>query len=183
MDILSAINGRASALKLGAPGPSRAEIDTILKAGIRAPDHGRLSPWRFVVLEGEKRATLADAMSAMRRRLTPDAAEDEVRREGLKAMRAPTIVAVAAHTSAPGKIPEIERIVAVGAAMQNMILAAHALGFGTMWKTGQAAYDPEVKRALGLAPADHIVGFLYLGTPETPGVPRESRLDGCVIKL
>jgi nitroreductase len=183
MDILTAINSRASAIKLGTPGPTRAQLDTILKAGIRAPDHGRLSPWRFVVLEGDKRDILADAMSAMRRRLSPEATDEEVEKEGLKALRAPAIVAVAAHTTPPGKIPEIERIVAVGAAMENMILAAHALGLGTMWKTGQAAYDPDVKKALGLAPADHIVGYLYLGTLETPGVPRESKLDGCVIQL
>lgn len=183
MDVLTAINTRASAIKLSAPGPTRAQLDTILKAGIRAPDHGRLSPWRFVILEGDKRSILSDAMSAMRRRLSPDASDDEVNKEGLKAMRAPTIVAVAAHTTPPAKIPEIERIVAVGAAMQNMILAAHALGLGTMWKTGQPAYDPEVKKALGLAPEDHVVGYLYLGTPETPGAPRESKLDGCVITL
>lgn len=183
MDILTAINSRASAIKLCAPGPTRAQLDTILNAGIRAPDHGRLSPWRFVILEGDKREILGDAMSAMRRRLSPDATDEEVRKEGRKVMRAPTIVVVAAHTAPPGKIPEIERIVAVGAAFQNMILAAHALGLGTMWKTGAPAYDAAVKKAVGLAPEDHVVGFLYLGTPETPGAPRESKLDGCVIQL
>jgi nitroreductase len=183
MDILTAINSRASAIKLGAPGPTRDQLDTILKAGIRAPDHGRLSPWRFVVMDGDKRNILSRAMSEMRRRLSPDASVEEVEKEGLKALRAPTIVAVAAHMAPPGKIPEIERIVAVGAAFENMILAAHALGLGTMWKTGQAAYDPDVKKAIGLAPADHVVGYLYLGTPITPGVPRESKLDGCVIQL
>lgn len=183
MDVLTAINSRASAIKLGAPGPTRAELDIILKAGVRAPDHGRLSPWRFVVLDGDKRKILGDAMSALRRRVSPDATEEEVRKEGLKVMRAPTIVAAAAHTAPPGKIPEIERIVAVGAALQNMILAAHALGLGTMWKTGQAAYDPEVKKAIGFGPDDHVVGYLYLGTPETPGVPRESKLDGYVTQL
>ena len=183
MDALIAINSRASAIKLGAPGPTRDQLDIILKAGTRAPDHGRLSPWRFVVLEGQARHVLGDAMSAMRRRLSPEATDDEVMKEGQKVMRAPTIVVVAAHVLPPGKIPEIERIVAVGAAMQNMILAAHALGFGTMWKTGAPAYYPEVKRAIGLAPEDHVVGFLYLGSTETPGTPRESRLDGCVIQL
>ncbi|MGE4063058.1 MAG: nitroreductase [Rhodospirillaceae bacterium] len=183
MDVLTAINSRASAIKLAEPGPTRAQLDTILKAGIRAPDHGRLSPWRFVILEGEKRKILADAMSAMRKRLSPEVSDEDAQKEGLKALRAPTIVAVAVHTAPPGKIPEIERIVAVGAAMENMILAAHALGLGTMWKTGQAAYDPEVKKTIGLAPEDHVIGFLYLGTAQTPGVPRESKLDGCVIRL
>ena len=183
MDILAAITSRASAIKLAAPGPTREQLDTILNAGIRAPDHGRLSPWRFVILDGAKRNVLADAMVKMRKRLSPSASDEEAAREGLKAMRAPTIIAVAAHTPPHAKIPEIERIVAVGAALQNMILAAHALDLGTMWKTGPAAYDPEVKKAIGLAPEDTVVGYLYLGQPETPGIPRESKLDGCVIQL
>jgi len=183
METITAITSRASAIKLGAPGPTCEQLDAILHAGIRAPDHGRLSPWRFAVLDGDKRKILANAMSAMRRKLSPGATDEDVAKEGLKAMRAPTIVAVAAHTGTPAKIPEIERVVAVGAAMQNMILAAHALGLGTMWKTGPAAYDPDVKKALGFASADQVVGYLYLGTTETPGVPRESKLDGCVISL
>lgn len=183
MDVLTAIDSRASAIKLGLPGPTSAQLDIILKAGVRAPDHGRLSPWRFVILEGDKRKILGDAMSALRRRLSPNATDEEVAKEGQKVMRAPTIVAVAAHTLPPGKVPEIERIVAVGAAFQNMVLAAHALGLGTMWKTGQAAYDPEVKKAVGFGPDDHVVGYLYLGTTATPGIPRESKLDGYVTTL
>lgn len=183
MDILTAITTRASAIKLRAPGPTPAQLETILRAGAQAPDHGRLSPWRFVILDGEKRTILANAMTEMRKRISPEASDDEAKKEGAKALRAPTIVAVAARTSPPGKIPEIERILAVGAAMQNMILAAHALGLGTMWKTGQAAYDSHVKKAIGLAPEDAVVGYLYLGTPETPGTARESKLDGCVIRL
>lgn len=183
MDVLSAITERASALKLAAPGPTSVQLETILKAGTRAPDHGRLSPWRFIVLEGEKRMVLGDAMTAMRRRLSPEATPEEAAREGQKVLRAPTIVVVAARTTPPGKIPEIERIVAVGAAMQNMILAAHALGLGTMWKTGAAAYDPAVNAALGLEAADQIVGFLYLGSAETPGVARAAELDGCLITV
>ncbi len=183
MDVLTAINSRASAIKLAAPGPTPEQLQIILNAGARAPDHGRLSPWRFVVLEGEKRKILGDAMSALRRRLSPEATEEELQKEGQKAMRAPTIIGVAAHTSPPGKIPEIERIVAVGAACQNMILAAHGLGLGTMWKTGQAAYDAAVKAAIGFGPHDHVVGYLYLGTTVTPGVPRESKADDFVVRL
>lgn len=181
MDVHTAINTRASAVKLTAPGPTPQQLEQILSAATRAPDHGRLAPWRFVVLDGDKRKILADAMTAMRRRATPDVTEEEAQREGDKAMRAPTIVAVAARTNVPGKVPEVERIVAVGAAMQNMILTAHALGLGTMWKTGQAAYDEDVKRAVGLDPKDHVVGYLYLGTTATPGVPRTMDFSAFVI--
>ena len=152
-------------------------------AGARAPDHGRLSPWRFVVLEGEKRNILANSMAEMRRRLTPAATDEDVQREGAKAMRAPTIVAVVARTKTGGEIPEIEQVVAVGAGMQNMILTAHALGFGTMWKTGQAAYEETVKTSLGLDATDHVVGYLYLGTTAVQGTPRVANLADYLIPI
>lgn len=183
MDVHTAISSRASAAKLMAPGPNAQQLETILMACTRAPDHGRLSPWRFVVLEGDKRNILASSMTAMRRRLTPGATEDDVAREGAKAMRAPTIVAVAARITRGGKIPEIEQVVAVGAGMQNMILTAHALGFGTMWKTGPAAYDEAVKTALGLDATDYLVGYLYLGTTAAPGTPRAAHLADYLIPV
>lgn len=183
MDVHTAIASRASAVKLAAPGPDAQQLDQILRAGTRAPDHGRLSPWRFVVLDGDKRHILSHSMSAMRRRLTPGATDEEVQREGDKALRAPTIIVVAARITAPGKIPEIEQVVAVGAAMQNMILAAHALGLGTMWKTGPAAYDESIKAAVGLHANDHVVGYLYLGTTTAPGTPRTSNLDDFMVHI
>jgi len=183
MDILTAIMRRASAIKLTAPGPTQSQLDIILEAGVRAPDHGRLAPWRFIILDGDARGVLSEAMVEMRRRLSPESPAEEVAREGHKAMRAPTIVVVAAHIHPPGKVPEIERVVAVGAALQNMILAAHALGLGTMWKTGPAAYDGGVKEALGLKADDHIVGFLYLGAVQAAGTPRAAVLENIVTKL
>jgi nitroreductase len=183
MDVHTAISSRASAVKLTAPGPDAQQLEAILMAGTRAPDHGRLSPWRFVVLEGEKRNILANSMAEMRRRLTPAATDEDVQREGAKAMRAPTIVAVVARTKTGGKIPEIEQIVAVGAGMQNMILTAHALGFGTMWKTGQAAYEETVKTSLGLDATDHVVGYLYLGTTAVQGTPRVANLADYLIPI
>ena len=164
MDILEAIDLRASALRLGEPGPGSEQLQRILSAGARAPDHGRLSPWRFIVIEGAGRAALGSAMAELRRKKAPPPSEQELAREREKPLRAPTIIAVAARITAHEKVPEIEQVVAVGAAVQNMILAAQALGFGSMWKTGAPAYDMDVKMALGLEPADHIVAFLYLGT-------------------
>ncbi len=182
MDVLTAIKTRASAVRLTAPGPTPAQLDEILKAGIQAPDHGRLQPWRFVVLCGDDRKILAKAMADMQRRKTPDAPADEIERTGLKALRAPTILVVAARITPSPKIPDVEQIVAAGAATQNMFLAAHGLGLGAMWKTGGAAYDSQVKAAIGLQSSDHIVAYLYLGTPATPGTPRENTLDGYVIR-
>jgi len=168
MNLLDGIESRTSPLKLSEPAPSREIIERIIEAGVRAPDHGRLRPWRFVVLEGDRRKQLGDAMANMLRAKMPEATQEQLDAERKKPLRAPVIVAVAAHVT-PGKIPEIEQVLAVGAAVQNMMLAAHALGFGAMWKTGGAAYNVTVKRLLQLDEQDHIVAFLYLGSVSAPG--------------
>jgi nitroreductase len=173
MDVLEAIDRRSSALRLSEPGPAREDLERILSAGGRAPDHGRLSPWRFVVIEGKARAVLGEAMAEMRRKKAPPPSEEELAREREKPFRAPMIVTVAARVTVNENVPEIEQVVAVGAAVQNMILAAQALGYGAMWRTGAAAYDPDVKQALGLEPRDHIVAFLYLGTALAAGPARK----------
>lgn len=179
MHILAAIENRVSAAKLIAPGPTREHIEQIIAAGVRAPDHGRLRPWRFVVLEGDARAKLGDAMAQLLRSKLPDATAEQLQSERNKAMRAPTIIVVAA-TITKGKIPEIEQVLAAGAATQNMFLAANALGYGAMWKTGGAAYHSSVKALFGLAPEDHIVALLYLGTAAAKGPLIPVPTDGMV---
>ncbi len=166
MDTLTAITSRVSAVRLMEPGPSDAQLDTILKAGARGPDHGRLAPWRFIVIEAEARHRLGEAFASAHKRGTPDATAEEMQKEAAKALRAPTIIAIGASIQVGNKIPVLEQIVAVGAATQNMFLAAHALGMGAMWQTGIPAYDPGVKRLLDLYEQDMIVGVLYLGRGE-----------------
>jgi nitroreductase len=179
MDLIEGIQSRTSALKLSAPGPSREHIERIIKAGTRAPDHGRLRPWRFVVLEGEARTQLGSAMADLLKAKLPDAPQSQLAAEAAKPLRAPTIIAVGAAIS-KAKIPEIEQVAAVAAAIQNMFLVAHALGYGAMWKTGDAAYASAVKQLLGFAPEDHIVGFLYLGTTAATGPLIEAPVDAIV---
>jgi nitroreductase len=164
MDALDLLLSRESALKLEAPGPSEAELDRMFASAVRAPDHGKLRPWRFVVIPSEKRAAFGELMADSLRRRVPDASADMLERERAKAMRAPVIVVVAARVARPHRIPEIEQIAAASAAAQTIMLAAPALGYGAMWKTGDPAYDPAVRVALGLAPEDEIIGFLYIGT-------------------
>ena len=176
MELLQGIQSRTSALRLSAPGPGREHIEQILRAGARAPDHGRLRPWRFIVLEGDARARLGDAMATILKAKFPDAQPAQLDAERSKAMRAPVIIAVAAKI-VKSKIPEIEQVTAVAAAVQNMFLAANALGYGAMWKTGGAAYDTSIKDMFGLAPEDHIVALLYLGTTGTPGPLVEAQTD------
>lgn len=180
-DLLVAIKNRCSATRLVDPGPTPNEIEEILLAGARAPDHGRLRPWRFLVLTGEARIRLGDLLSRALSARTPDAPEIILKREREKPLRAPAIIVAAAAVNATHpKIPVIEQIVAVGAAVENMILAAQALGYGSMWRTGAPAYDAIVKQGLGLKESDQIVAFLYLGTVQSTLGPRAAVLQDLV---
>jgi nitroreductase len=164
MDAFELMLSRESALKLASPGPSAAELDRIFETAVRAPDHGRLRPWHFVVIGEGQRAAFGALMAEALRRRDPSASDAECQRERDKAFRAPVIVAVAAKVQKGHKIPEIEQIASASAAAQTIMLAAPALGYGAVWKTGAPAYDPTVKTALGLSEDDDIIGFLYIGT-------------------
>lgn len=179
MDALDLMLGRESALKLEPPGPSAADLERIFTSAVRAPDHGRLRPWQFVVIGPELRGRFGEVMADSLRRRDAAASEAELQRERDKAFRAPTIVVVAAKVRKGHKIPEIEQVASASAAAQTIMLAAPALGYGAVWKTGAAAYDPAVKMAFGLAKADDIIGFLYLGTRAggSSPVPRPEAKD------
>ena len=164
MDALDLMLSRESAIKLEAPGPSADDLDRIFASAVRAPDHGRLRPWHFVVIGPDQRERFGEVMADSLRRRDPTATEGDLKRERDKAFRAPTIVAVAAKVKRGHKIPEIEQIASASAAAQTIMLAAPALGYGAVWKTGAPAYDPLVKTALGLTAEDEIIGFLYIGT-------------------
>jgi len=179
VDLLNAIDSRASALKLMEPGPTQPHLEQIMRAAVRAPDHGRLRPWRFVVLEGAARDKLGAAMARLSLVKFPQSTAEQLEGERRKVLRAPTIIVVAAHIT-PGKIPEIEQIAAVAAGVENMVLVAQALGYGAMWKTGAAAYDAQAKTELGLTPQDHSVALLSLGTTALPGPSAPASLDGIV---
>ena len=164
MDALDLMLSRESALKLESPGPSAGELDRIFASAVRAPDHGRLRPWHFVVIGEAQRAAFGAVMADSLRRRDPAASDEALQRERDKAFRAPVIVVVGAKVRKGHKIPEIEQIASASAAAQTIMLAAPALGYGAVWKTGAPAYDPTVKTALGLAADDDIIGFLYIGT-------------------
>jgi nitroreductase len=165
MELFEAINSRASAARLTEPGPNPEQLQRIVAAAARAPDHGRLKPWRIIPVNGSLRETFATAVANARRAKIPDLTDDQMVAERDKINRSPCIVVVGCVVKRDyDKVPEIEQVLAVGAAVENMFLAAHALGLGVMWKTGAAAYDAGVKAAVGLAPQDHIIAILHLGT-------------------
>jgi nitroreductase len=163
MDAIEALNTRTTAKTYGENAPSKEELAIVLQAAVRAPDHGRLRPWRFMIIEGDQRRKFGDMLADSALRRIPGLSAGDLQRERDKAMRAPLIIVVACRIVPGTKIPVIEQILAAGSAAQNMLLALHAQGFAAAWKTGEAAYDPAVKRALGLAADDHLVGFVYTG--------------------
>jgi nitroreductase len=164
MDLIEALDTRSSAARLSAPGPTPEHLELILRAAGRAPDHGRLKPWRLIVLEGQARERFAAAAAEAKRRRTPALTESQVTADRDKTLRSPTLIVVGCAVREHPKVPEIEQVAATAAAAENLFLAAHGLGYGVMWKTGAAAYDPDVKAALGLEPGDHIVGIMHVGT-------------------
>jgi nitroreductase len=164
MELFAAILSRSSAARLAAPGPTPEHMNRILEAAGHAPDHGRLKPWHLVVLDEASKERFAVAAAAAKRARVPSLTDEQLGAERDKILRSPTIVVVGCALRENPKVPEIEQVIAVGAAAQNLFLAAHDLGYGVMWKTGAAAYDPAVKAVVGLEARDHIVGIIHLGT-------------------
>jgi nitroreductase len=171
MQAIDALLSRRSARTLTEPAPDAGALELIFSSAIRAPDHGRLRPWRFVVVRGEARGRFGELLAGHLRRTNGQLSAETLQRERQKAFRAPLVVVVAARCNPAVKIPVIEQTLSAGAAAHAMMLAAFALGFNAMWKTGGAAYDPLVKTSLGLGPDDAIVGFLYLGTEGAERAP------------
>jgi nitroreductase len=168
MEAIEALTTRVSGGVLVDPGPDELELHSILSAAIRAPDHGRLRPWRITVLRGAAREKLGALMGETFKRRHPDATAAQIEKEKNKPLRAPLILVVAAKVDEQSRIPAIEQILSAGAAAENVMVCAFALGFGCAWRTGDAAYDPEIKSAFKLAPGDAIIGFLYVGSNASP---------------
>jgi nitroreductase len=171
VEALEALTTRASPAALTDPAPDEEALDRMLRAAMRAPDHGRLRPWRFIIVAGEARMALGNMLADALRRRHPNAVDAALAKERTKPLRAPLIVVVAATPREHRSVPAIEQVISAGAAAQNILVAAHALGYGGFWRTGAPAYDVSVKRALGLRADDAIVGFLYLGTPDATASP------------
>jgi nitroreductase len=158
---------------LGDPAPSAPDLRLMIAAALRAPDHGRLRPWRFIAIAGDARARLGDVFADAFAARTQGATVAQLDRERAKPLRAPLVVAVAA-VIAPDhpSVRVIDQQLAAGAAAMNLLNAAHMLGYGGIWLTGESCHDPAVKRALGLRGQDFNAGWLYLGTPaEMPPAP------------
>ncbi len=167
MDALTALHTRKASPKLVEPLPTDDELRLIYQAALRAPDHGMLRPWRFLLVKGQARNKLGELfVEAMQ----PDT--EEKRNKLLKApLRAPMIIIAVSTITEHPKVPAIEQITSTAAAVQNMSLAAHALGYASIWRTGAVAFSDKVKLALDLSVSDEIVGLLYLGSSTYENLP------------
>jgi nitroreductase len=165
MELFDAIASRSTAKGLAEPGPTPEQLERLLQAAAQAPDHGRLKPWRFIAVNGAARESFANAVAEARRDQIPTFTDEQMELEREKIRRSPSILVAGCSVRKDiAKVPEIEQVIAVGAAVENLLLAANDLGYGVMWKTGPAAYSARVKAAVGLAADDHIVAILHLGT-------------------
>ncbi len=155
-------------IELVGPGPSAAEIDTLLTVASRVPDHGKLVPWRFIIFEGEARLTAGATIEAAFRAKYPDSKPEQAEYERNRLARAPLVIAVVSRAAPHVKIPEWEQVLSAGAAAMSLVLGAHALGYGANWITEWYAYDRGVLDALGLKENERVAGFVHIGRPVQP---------------
>ena len=158
----------ASALTLGSPGPSPEQIQQLLRLASRAPDHGKLSPWRFVLLDGEAKARFVAGLEA----IAAAGEQSSKRIAKLGKIRTPPLTIAVVSRFTPGDIDEWEQRLSAGAVCTLLILAAQALGFGGNWITDWYAYDPDALRLLGLTEGEKVAGFIHIGTALEPPLER-----------
>jgi nitroreductase len=162
-----------SANALGEPGPTPSELELILRAASRVPDHKKLVPWRFVLFQGEARAQFGKVLAETCRAEEKEPGAFRLATEAKRFLRAPLVIAVISRVVQNPAAPDWEQILSAGAACQNLILAANALGYATQWITEWCAYSEGVRRALGLAKGERVAGFVYIGTPKEKPDERE----------
>jgi len=154
------------------PGPSSAELDTILTIGARVPDHGKLAPWRFIVFEGEARERAGEVIARVFARKNPGAPAADIEVERRQLTDAPLVVGIVSFTKPHPKVPAWEQELSAGASAMNIVTAATALGYGACWLTGWFAFDRDVLEGLGLKPDEKLAGLVHIGRPTKPSEDR-----------
>lgn len=177
MDAAQLLLTRQSTPRLTLPAPTQTQLQFILDAAARVPDHGALTPWEFIIATGDGLTKLADIFVHAATLAGMD--DDFLQKAKGMPLRAPMVITVVAKTQDHPKVPVLEQQIAAGCATMAMQQAAFALGIGAVWRTGDFAFDANVNQALGLTPKDQIVGFLYVGTPAVVA-PIKPKKDGSV---
>lgn len=158
----------ASALTLGDPAPSAAELTDLLRLAVRVPDHGKLAPWRFVILEGADKAAFADRLEVLARDRG-----DASQAAKLAKLRTPPLAVVVVSQVKTGAIPEWEQVLSAGAVCTNLLYGALAMGYGANWITDWYSYDDAALQILGAQPGERVAGFVLIGTPRESPLERE----------
>jgi len=172
--LIDYLNVRRStpAPQLTEPGPSKQELEEILRLTVRVPDHGKIAPWRFIVIRGEERVRLGEAALALALKKNPDLSADFQEVERTRFTRAPVVIAVVSKAGPHVKIPEWEQVMSAGAVCLNLLLASNALGYAANWLTEWVSYDPEFLAELGVKDAEKVAGLIYIGSTTFPPVER-----------
>ena len=160
------------AFQMRDPGPSREQIETMLKLASRVPDHGKLAPWRFIVFRGSERERISLELSEIARANRPDLSEEMIKVEQTRFTRAPVVIAVVSTAAPPPKIPEWEQLMSAGAVCLNLLMAANAHGFFSNWLTEWMAYDERAYPILGVNPGEKVAGFIHIGSTDFPVTER-----------
>ncbi|WP_421365887.1 nitroreductase family protein [Agrobacterium tumefaciens] len=160
------------ALQLAEPGPSKAEIEEILRLAVRVPDHGKLAPWRFIVYRGEDRVRLGEEALRIALEKNPELDLQQQDAERTRFTRAPVVIAVISTAKTHFKIPEWEQIMSAGAVCLNLIFAANANGYAANWLTEWLAFDPAFLSELGIAADEKVAGYIHIGSTTFPLVER-----------
>jgi nitroreductase len=184
-DALQLLKTRRSVkpMELTGPPPSDAEIDSMLSIASRVPDHGKLTPWRFIVFSGDARVSAGDVIAAAFKANRADATPEQIEFERHRLARAPLVIAVVSRAAPHVKIPEWEQQLSAGASAMNLVNAAHAMGYAASWITEWYAYDRGVLDALGLGPNERMAGFVHIGRPAKPPEDRDRpKLDTIVTR-
>ena len=174
-DALQLLKTRRSVkpMEMIAPGPSAAEIDTLLTIAARVPDHGKLAPWRVIVFEGDGRLAAGRVIAEVFRANNPAATPDQIDFEAKRLARAPLVIAVISRAGPHAKIPQWEQELSAGACAMNLVIAANAVGYAASWLTEWYGYDRAVLDELDLAAHERIAGFVHIGTAAKPPEDRE----------
>jgi nitroreductase len=158
--------------EMSGPGPSPAELETILTIGARVPDHGKLAPWRFIVFEGDGRLRAGEIIARVFAQKNPQATEAELGVERKRLTDAPLVIGIVSTTKPHPKVPAFEQELSAGASAMNIVTAATALGYGAAWLTGWFSTDRDVLDGFGLQPYEKLVGLIHIGTPVKPNEDR-----------
>ena len=174
-DALELLKTRRSVkpMELTGPAPAQAEIDALLAIASRVPDHGKLTPWRFIVFTGDARLAAGEIIAKAFRANRADATPEQIDFERKRLARAPLVIAVVSRAAPHGKIPEWEQELSAGASAMSLVFAAHSMGYAASWITEWYAYDRGVLDALGLQANERIAGFVHIGRPARPPEERD----------